>query len=202
MAERAFLGYPRGALLDARNLLLVGALGLTGVLSGACDPEAGASPGDAGDAPKATATATAAPKASGSAKAAAPADKASRIQMLAFAFTSEVKNREPSDKLDAAGPGQRVYAHLTVRNRTGATVPLTLTFSVNGEERSKVDLKADASWSFRTWGYNTLRKGDLTGELVVEIRDDQGVVATHKLPIKGDGAKAPPGKPVPLSPED
>ena len=56
----------------------------------------------------------------------------------------------------------------------------------------KVDLKVEPSWSYRTWGYSTLRAGDQTGELVVEVRDDAGVISTARLPI----SKLEPAKPL------
>jgi hypothetical protein len=116
--------------------------------------------------------------------------------VLKLVLTSEVKKKEPVDKLDAAAPGQRVWAHVTVRNRTEATRPLALVFLVGGAERARVDLKADPSWSYRTWGYVTLRATD-SGELTAEVRDEAGTVMERaRLPIKGDPVKpqkkAPP----------
>jgi hypothetical protein len=137
-------------------------------------------------------TAPPAPPSSGSAAPEKP-----QLQVLKLVFTSEVKNKEPVDKLERAQPGQRVYAHLTLRNRGAEARPITLAFKVNGEARSKVDLKVDPSWSFRTWGYNTLRASDLTGELSLEVRDDTGaVLTTARLPIRTD----PPAKPLPGTP--
>jgi hypothetical protein len=121
------------------------------------------------------------------------------LQLLKLVFTSEVKNKEPVDKLERAQPGQRVWVHLTMRNRGADARPITLAFRVNGDARTKVDLKIDPSWSYRTWGYSTLRASDLTGALDVDVRDDAGTLITSaRLPIvKPDPAKPPP-KPEPL----
>ena len=133
-------------------------------------------------APTATATAARAPAPTAAASA---EPKAQSVQLLHFTLTSGVKNREPVDELDAAAPGQRVYAHAAIRNRTGRSRRVSLVFRVGGEERSTVDLTIDESWSFRSWGYNTLRAGDTSGELTVELRDDEGgLLKTAKLPIK------------------
>jgi hypothetical protein len=114
------------------------------------------------------------------------------LQLLRLTLTSAVKDKEPVDELKAAGPGQRVWAHLALRNRTGEAQRITLIFRVDGEERSTVDLKVESSWSFRTWGYNTLRPSDKTGELTVEVRELGGApLTTARLPIKA----APPPKP-------
>jgi hypothetical protein len=111
------------------------------------------------------------------------------VELLRFTLTSEVKSKEPVDHLESAEAGQRVWAHLAVRNRTGGARRVTLRFIVNGEERSTVDLNVEPSWSYRTWGYNTLRGGDKSGELVVEARDEQGeLLKKATLPIKGKGA--------------
>jgi hypothetical protein len=124
-----------------------------------------------------------------------PAEKPT-LQLLKLVFTSEVKSKEPVDKLERAEPGQRVWAHFTLRNRGDART-ITVVFRVNGDQRSKVDLKVDSSWSFRTWAYNTLRAGDASGEITVEARDEAGVVvASASLPLKGaDGAKPMRAKP-------
>jgi len=101
-------------------------------------------------------------------------------------LSSEVKKREPVDTLVAAEAGQRVWAHLAVRNRSDETRRITLRFSVNGEERSSIDLKVEPSWSYRTWGYNTLRASDKSSELHVEVRDfdDKSLLAEKKIPIQ------------------
>ena len=113
-----------------------------------------------------------------------------QLQVLRLTLTSEVKQKEPVDELKEAGPGQRVWAHLAIRNRAPDARRVSVTFKVDGEERSTIDLQIASSWSFRTWAYNTLRAGDKSGELTVEVRDDAGnVVGQAKLPIKATAAK-------------
>jgi hypothetical protein len=116
--------------------------------------------------------------------------------VLRLTLTSEVKQKEPVDELKEAGPGQRVWAHLTLRNRAPEARRVSVIFKVDGDERSTVDLQIASSWSFRTWAYNTLRAGDKSGELTVEVRDDAGaVIGTARLPIKATAAKkAAPAK--------
>jgi hypothetical protein len=114
------------------------------------------------------------------------------VQVLKLVFTSDVKNRDPVDKLDHGEPGQRVWVHLTARNRGAGARAISLSFRVNDDQRSKVDLKVEPSWSYRTWGYNTLRAGDQTGDLAVDVRDDTGtILASARLPLRKGGAKAP-----------
>lgn len=119
----------------------------------------------------------------------APAVKASAaaediLDVLKFDLASDVKNKEPVDVLDHAKPGQRVYGHLTVRNRTSGTQRISLSFRVNDDERTMVDLKVEKSWSWRTWGYVTLRKDD-KGELTVYAFDDHGAeLAKQSIPIR------------------
>jgi len=172
---------------------------LTAAALAGCDERAAASPApDAAppEAPKSPSTTpSAAPAPSGSAAERAP------LQVLKLVFTSEVKNKEPVDKLEAIKPGERAWAHLTMRNRGAEARPIAMVFKVNGEQRSKVDLKIDPSWSYRTWAYSTLRAGDVSGELVVEVRDDDGaVITTARLPIKGDGPAKP--RPQKRAPDD
>ena len=114
--------------------------------------------------------------------------------MLKLSFTTAVKNKEPVDAPKHAEAGQRMWAHVTLRNRTEDAKKIALVFLVGGSERSKIDLNVDPSWSYRTWGYVTLRSGD-AGELVAEVRDEGGnVMERARLPIKGDGAAKPQGK--------
>jgi hypothetical protein len=130
------------------------------------------------------------PPATSASAQAAPA--AERLQVLKLTFTSDVKNKEPVDTLEVGSPGQRVYAHLAMRNRTGAAKTMQLVFRVRGEKRSSIDLKVEPSWSFRTWAYNTLQAGDAGKELEVTVLDDDASVLTvAKLTIKG--APAPGG---------
>ena len=173
-------------------LVLTAAAALAG-----CDDRADASPApDAAPPPTAApvVTGTSAPSASPSGSGSAAGEKG-ELKALKLVFTSEVKNKEPVDKLDSAKAGQRVWAHLTMRNRTAETQPIALVFRVNGEERSRVDLKIDPSWSYRTWAFNTLRAGDASGELVAEVRDGEGkLISSARLPIKVEGAVKPQGK--------
>jgi hypothetical protein len=115
--------------------------------------------------------------------ASGPSQSPGELTVLKLVFASDVKDKEPVDRLNLAEPGQRVWAHLTMRNRGAVPRAITVVFRVNGEMRSKVDLQVDPSWSYRTWAYNTLRKED-SGVLVVEIVDGEGtVVHASRLPI-------------------
>ncbi len=106
------------------------------------------------------------------------------VELQKFVLTSAVKSKEPADLLDAAKPGQRVYGHLTVRNRTDGPKRVSLSFRVNGDERTLVDLTIEKSWSWRTWAYVTLRKED-KGELTVHAFDDHGAeLGTQSIPIR------------------
>lgn len=182
LAVAALLHYRKGLVCSFRIALMLSLFALAG-----CDERASAgTPDAASPTPPASTSAPAAPPPSASASA---PKAAGELKVLRLVFTSEVKRKEPSDKLDAAQPGQRVYAHVTARNRTDATKPIALVFLIGGTERSKIDLKIDPSWSYRTWGYVTLRDGD-AGELVVEVRDDAGTVMERgRIPIKGGPAK-------------
>jgi hypothetical protein len=131
---------------------------------------------------------TAAPGASAPAPSAAPAKSAAppadHVELQKLVLTSGVKARDPVDVLDAAKPGQRVYGHVTVRNRTSGTKRVSLSFRVNGDERTMVDLDIEKSWSWRSWAYVTLRKDD-KGELTVHVFDDHGAeMATESIPIR------------------
>ena len=86
-----------------------------------------------------------------------------------------------------------MWAHVAVRNRSGKPRRISLLFRVDGEERSSIDLKIEPSWSYRTWGYNTLRPRDTSGQLTVEVRDldDGSLLADAKLPIKASTIKKP-----------
>jgi len=108
------------------------------------------------------------------------------MQVLRFKFTSKVKNREGVDKLSVLRPGQRVYAHLTMRNRSGYDRCLHLTFRVNGKQRTALTLGIGKSWSWRTWAFNTVRD-DERGFLELEVKDDQGkLVLRERLAIVPD----------------
>lgn len=113
--------------------------------------------------------------------AAPPADG---VELQRLTLTSGVKSKDPVDKLDAAKPGQRVYGHLTVRNRTSGPQRVSVSFRVNDDERAMVDLTVEKSWSWRTWAYVTLRKDD-KGEVTVHVFDDHGAeLATESIPIR------------------
>lgn len=190
---------------DLVGLLRVTALTASlAALAGGCDEPASAGPQTDAAAPRpsASASASAAPSARAAPSASAPATK-QPLQLLRMALTSEIKRKEPVDRLEAAEPGQRVWAHLVLRNRASGARKVRVIFRVNGDERSRVDLDVDPSWSYRTWAYNTLRKTDTQGDLTVEVRDDEdGVLTTAKLPIKAHSIKKPPpGKPPDLGPQ-
>lgn len=105
------------------------------------------------------------------------------MQVLAITFTSGIEGKDPADKINIARPGQRVYAHLKMRNRSGRKRCLDVTFRVGGKKRTKVRLKIGESWSWRTWAYNTLRPDDRQ-PLELTIVDDQGaLVFQKKLPV-------------------
>ena len=121
----------------------------------------------------------------------APAQKAADapgtripLELLGLTITSAVEKKEPVDKLKAATPGTRVYAHLKLRNRSNESRTVHVDFLVNGKLRTPLKLEVEPSWSFRTWGYNTLQASD-TGELEVQVYDDAGAVLEKvKLPIQ------------------
>ena len=195
LASRGGLGYRIEAVKKKKKAALFASVALLLI---ACDDPA-PTPAPATSATSATSVASSAAPAIASA-AAKPSATASAttpsLQMLRLTLTSEVKQKEPVDELKEAGPGQRVWAHLTVRNRAPEARRVSVIFKVAGDERSTVDLQIASSWSFRTWAYNTLRAGDKSGELAVEVRDDAGaVIGQAKLPIKATAAKkAAPAK--------
>ncbi len=172
------LGYRNEAVKKPTALVALAVL-----LVLACDdppPTAAAVPASAAEAATAKPIASATPKPAASTAAPTPS-----IQVLKLTLTSDVKQKEPVDELTQAAPGQRVWAHVTIRNRYPDARRVSLIFKVDGEERSTVDLQIASSWSFRTWGYSTLRASDKSGELTVEVRDDGGgVLSTAKLQIK------------------
>jgi hypothetical protein len=106
------------------------------------------------------------------------------LEILKFRFTSGIKNRDPVDKLDHAKPGERVYAHFAVRNRTGRKRQITVVFAIDGKEKTKVDLTIDESWEWRTWAYNTVAATE-KGTLTLAVTDDEGhPLLDEKLPIR------------------
>jgi len=106
------------------------------------------------------------------------------VQLLKLQFTSNVKNKEPEDTLDHARPGQRVYVHLTLRNRSKRERKVEVVFAVDGKPEPPIELNVGDSWSWRTWGYKTLSKKDTKGKLRVTVTDDEGnPVADGEIPI-------------------
>lgn len=106
-----------------------------------------------------------------------------RVELLALTLTSAVHDKNPVDRLRDTHPGERVYAHIRVRNRTGRTHDVTINFMVNGEPRSTVSLAVEPSWSWRTWAYNTVLPTDRPGTLAVTVSGEEGELATADLPI-------------------
>ncbi len=164
----------------------------------ACDPETpsgGAADGGVGDAAAASASSvpgrpgvatpgSAGAKAPSTAPAAAAAE---HLQLLKMTLTSAVNNKEPVDKLEAAVAGERVYAHLALRNRTEEMRQVELVFRVGESTRSHVVLDIEESWQWRTWAYATLRDGD-SGELTVTATEVDGPeLRRMTLPIRGKG---------------
>jgi hypothetical protein len=110
----------------------------------------------------------------------APKDpKLKPMQLLRFTFSDAIKGKDPGAKLRVARPGQRVYAHFRMRNRSGRKRCMHLTFRVAGKKRTEVTLVVGKSWSWRTWAYNTI-KGDDRGPLTLEVNDDQGQLMLKK----------------------
>jgi Protein of unknown function (DUF2914) len=106
------------------------------------------------------------------------------IELLGFTVTSNVDKKEPVDKLKTATPGARVYAHLKMRNRSNEARTVRVDFLVNGKLRTPLKLEIEPSWSFRTWGYNTLQASD-SGELEIQVYDDAGTMLERvRLPIQ------------------
>ena len=101
------------------------------------------------------------------------------MQLLRFAFASGIEGKDPKDELRVARPGERVYAHLTMRNRSGRARCLRLVFRVGGKKRTEVTLEIGKSWSWRTWAYNTIKPDD-RGPLELTIEDDQGQLVLKK----------------------
>jgi hypothetical protein len=186
--RRRALGVGRGSALAVTFAAALAAAALAGCPD---DPPAGAP--DAAPLPSAPAPTSAAP-ASPAGSAAAPAaeplkgpadDAEPSLQLLRLTLTSGVKDKEPADKLDAAPPGARVYAHLAIRNRSGEPGRVKVEFQVNGKTRTTVELDVQESWQWRTWGYCTLRDAD-SGELTVIVTEEGGPELKQvTLPIRG-----------------
>jgi hypothetical protein len=106
------------------------------------------------------------------------------MELLGLTITSGIEKKEPVDKLKSVAPGTRVYAHLKLRNRSSEARTVHVDFLVNGKLRTPLKLDIEPSWSYRTWGYNTLQAGD-SGELEVQVYDDAGTMLERvRLPIK------------------
>lgn len=113
-----------------------------------------------------------------------PVDPSKPMEVLKFQFTSRVKSREPVDKLWRGRPGERVYAYVTLRNRTGRDRSVHCSIRVNGKSQSEVDLPVVESWSYRTWAYATVPKSERSGKVEVVITDDAGqVLVEQSIPI-------------------
>lgn len=170
---------------DLRRAARVAGVILFPVLSGCSEGKADATtladaggPVDAGQADAASARAAPAPAPSTTATTRAP------LELLKLVLTTGVKKKEPVDKLDEVAPGTRIYAHLTLRNRSGDKRKVHVDFLVNGKVRTPLELDVESSWSFRTWGYNTLQAND-KGELEVRVLDDTGdTLGAARLPIR------------------
>ncbi|EYF08436.1 hypothetical protein [Chondromyces apiculatus] len=145
-----------------------------------------AAPGGAGLPREAGAgSATPGGSAQAQAQAKAEAEGAGQIELLKMTLTSEVKDKEPADKLDAAKEGERVYAHLALRNRTGEEREVRVTFDVGGKTRTELTLKVGAAWQWRTWGYATMKEGDAGKELTVVVSEVDGAeLRQMTLPIR------------------
>lgn len=114
-------------------------------------------------------------------EACAPEDpKLGPMLLLKFKWTSGIEGRAPRDKLNIARPGQRVYAHMHIRNRSGRKRCLRLTFRVGGKVRTKITLEIGKSWNWRTWAYNTIKSDD-KGPLHLIGVDDQGRKLIDKM---------------------
>jgi len=130
-------------------------------------------------------------------EASKPTEVPERVELLRFSFATDVRHKEPTDELQQAQPGDRVYAHVAIRNRTGHPRRIHLDFSVNGKERTQLDLEVEHSWSFRTWGYNTILDTDDVGELRLRLTNEAGeLLSDERLPI-GRKRKVGPAKPPP-----
>ncbi len=141
------------------------------------DPGAGGAPsGSAAAVVAATGSAAPLPAPSGSAVDEAADDETSTrpVELLKLVFASDVKDKAPVGPLQTAKTGERVYAHLTLRNQSGRPRKVHLEFAVDGEKRTTVDLFVGESWSWRTWAYNTILPKDAGKKLTLEVTDDAG----------------------------
>jgi hypothetical protein len=150
----------------------------------ACDPPA--PPPDASSAGAPSPTVPLAPTPAPGTSAEVDEETSTRpVELLAFAFTSGVKHKAPVDTLRSAKVGQKVHAHLTLRNRTGRARKVELRFRVGGELRTELSLEVGEAWSWRTWGYNTVLASDRGKKLSLEVVDDEGhPLVDAELPIE------------------
>ena len=155
---------------------------------GGCDERsadgAQTAPASSGSSAPVTASQPSATSTSTSTQAAPSAPARVPVELLGLTITSAVEKKEPVDKLKAITPGTRVYAHLKMRNRSTEKRTIHVDFLVNGKLRTPLKLDIDPSWSFRTWGYNTIQASD-SGELEVQVFDDAGTMLERvRLPIQ------------------
>ena len=107
------------------------------------------------------------------------------LDLLKLTLTSAIKGKDPEGVLAQAKAGERVYAHLRLQNRSESERTIRLLFTVDGQLRTSVELDVEPSWSFRTWGYVTLRASDAGRLLEVAVVDDEDrEISRSKLPIK------------------
>ncbi len=146
-------------------------------LAGCGDPKAGAvASGSAGPTPSGLVSPAGGEAAAASSDEAEADDETSTrpVELLKIVFAADVKDKQPSGPLQVAKPGQKVYAHLTLRNRSGRPRKIRLDFTVDGEKRTNVELVVGESWSWRTWAYNTVLAKDAGKRLELEVTDDEG----------------------------
>ncbi len=150
-------------------------------------PAASASSAPAGAPSSSVAAPPAASPPASASGAITPAQPLGRLEVLKLVVTSNVRDKDPVDRVVTAGAGERVFAHVTLRNRTGADRRVRLTCQVNEKTRSDVELDVESSWSYRTWAYCTLKATEKTGQLVFQITGEDGLpLADARVPI---GAK-------------
>jgi hypothetical protein len=124
-----------------------------------------------------------------SAPSASPPPPRPPLELLRFAFAESIRGKEPTSKLTFATPGEKVYGHLAIRNRSRETRHVRVVFKIGEETRTLLDLAVDPSWSFRTWGYATLRASD-RGKVHLRATDDEGnVLVEEDLPIRAPKEK-------------
>ncbi len=155
-----------------------GLVGALCVCLGCGDPPAPAPSAASGPDPASSAQAPLAPTADATAAASAASadDETSTrpLELLKLVLTTEIKGRDPGAPISSAKPGQKVYAHVTVRNRSGGPRKVTVAFKVGGEKRTTVDLFVEESWAWRTWAYNTVLPRDAGKKIEIEVTDDAG----------------------------